>query len=130
MMKRRWMLKMGLGLTVLLTGLPYWLIPQYKVSLTSWTIPGVWLLVTFLMALIIQNWSQQKASQVTWWVGSGALIAVFLRILFDSLFVDPMSHKMFWVELTIAYGIGIIAAAIGAFAAQLVLAKDKETKKA
>jgi hypothetical protein len=130
MKKKRWMLKMGLAITVLLNGLPIWLVPQFKVSLDSWTMPLIWSLITLFMALIIQNWSQQKASQVAVWIGSGVMIAVFLRILFDSLFIDPMSHRLFLLELGIAYTIGMVTAAVGSYASQGLFSKNKSPKQA
>jgi hypothetical protein len=128
-MKRMWMLKLGLAITVLLTGLPYWLTPYYKVTLTEWPFPTLWAVVSFIIAAVIENWVHNRPSQTTWWIGSGALIGVFIKIMADSLFIDSLSHKAFLFELGIAYLVGMAGAGMGAYLTSLITTQEKKPTK-
>jgi hypothetical protein len=111
------------GLSFLAVGLPYWLIPYSEVNLPDALI-GPGLLVVCGAALLLRTFRAATFWRTTGLVGSTVPAAVMARILVEGL-LDPTSHNLWPLEVTIAAVLGLglacalAGAAVGSLTAQL-----------
>jgi hypothetical protein len=105
------------GLSFLVVGLPYWLIPYSKVNLPDALI-GPGLLVVSGTALLLRAFRAATFWRTTGLVGSSVPAAVMARVLVEGL-LDPTSHNLWPLEVIIAAVLGQACALAGAAAGSL-----------
>jgi NADH:ubiquinone oxidoreductase subunit 6 (subunit J) len=92
----------------------------------------IWLGVSFvsgIAAAVIYRKSFLFAGVIT---TAGFTVAIVLRIVFDLIFVDPTSHKLFHFELMIWCIMALIPAVAGAFLSNMIfriINKNRTEKK-
>jgi hypothetical protein len=91
---------------------------------------GIWLVVILgsflgsLAAMLLKNIHPFRASGFIW---IGIITSVFLRILYDILFYDSISHNLFPFEILIYYIVSYPSALLGAYL--IVIVRIVQVKK-
>lgn len=100
---------------IFIGGIAYWFQPYNQTTVLGvniWMIMGVG---AFLGALLLMIFLQEKPSRTALLVTLGVIIAIFARILFDTLFWDPTSHNLAPFELILAGCVTAPGAFIGVY---------------
>jgi hypothetical protein len=102
---------LGFAASLLVVGIPYWLVPYSKVSLPD-TLMGPQLIVVVgaaAFAYSVGNVSFRKSLAI---IGASVPAAVFLRVAVATA-IDPTSHNLWPIEIVIAAFVGLVCASIG-----------------
>jgi len=111
--------KVGLTLVGLIIGvIAYWLEPYVQTD-----IPGsffIWSVSAFLGSLLLMLFVNEKPPKIALLVSLGIALAVLLRIIYDTTFVDSTSHNLAPLEIIICGIITIPSAFAGAYLGLLI----------
>lgn len=86
-------------------------------------IPGsvlTWSLGTFLGSLLLMFFVNEKPPKIALLVSLGVALAVLLRIIYDTIFVDSTSHNLAPFEIIICGIITIPSAFVGVYLGLLI----------
>ena len=103
--------------SVLVVGVPYWLVPYGKVSLPD-TLAVTGLLVPAGAALVLRSCRVATFWTVASVIAASVPAAVLARVTVDCL-RDPMAHNLWPLEIAIVLPLGLIGALVGAVAGGL-----------
>ncbi|MCZ7556191.1 MAG: hypothetical protein M5R41_07310 [Bacteroidia bacterium] len=107
------------ALSVLSSGLPYWVVPYSQVSLpTTLIAPG--LLVAAFAAMLLVTLRKAFWLSSVLLIGSALPFLVLLRVIVEAI-MDPTSHNLWPFELIIAALLGLLTAGVGAVAGWFVV---------
>ena len=93
-------------------GIPYWQIEYAKVQLPN-SLVEPQLLVVVLAALVVRRFTGTSIWNATSLAGVAVPCAVAARVIVEGI-KDPTSHNLWPFEIVLAFGVGLIAAAVGA----------------
>lgn len=96
-------------------GLAYWFQPYNQMTLLGVNILVIMGIGAFLGALVILFFLTGKPSKIALMVVLGVIMAVFGRILFDTLFWDSTSHNLAPFEILIAIFVSVPSALAGSY---------------
>lgn len=105
---------------ILIGGLAYWFQPYNQTTLLGvniWLIMGIG---AFLGALLLIIFLRGKPSKIALLVALGVVIAIFARILYDTLFWDSTSHNLAPFELLLAGFVTVPCAFTGVYLGVLI----------
>ncbi len=100
--------------SALLGGLIHWPLPYNNRGWELFLFGG-WSLGVVFIAAISMILTTLRVRDVIFSAGFGPAIANFLRVLFDTTFIDPTSHNLFPFEIAFAVMLGIAAATVGSW---------------
>jgi hypothetical protein len=93
-------------------GIPYWQIEYAKVQLPN-SLVEPQLLVVVLASFVIRRFTGTSIWHATSLAGVAVPGAVAARVIVEAT-RDPTSHNLWPFEVVLAFGVGLIAAAVGA----------------
>ena len=108
-----------LAASALLGGLILWPLP-YNSHKWELFLYGGWALGVAFVAAVSMLATSLSVRDVTFTACFGPAIANFLRVLYDTTFIDPTSHNLFPFEIALAVILGIPSAAIGSWIGSLL----------
>lgn len=111
--------KVGITLAGLIIGvIGYWLEPYVQTD-----IPGsffIWSVGAFFGSLLLKLLVNEKPPKIALLVSLGIALAVLLRIIYDTIFVDSTSHNLAPFEIIICGIITILSAFVGVYLGFLI----------
>jgi hypothetical protein len=118
--------KVGIDITfvgLIIGGIAYWLEPYVRTD-----IPGsffIWSVGAFFWALLLILFVNEKPPKIALLVSLGIALAVLLRIIYDTIFVDSTSHNLAPFEIIICGIITIPSAFVGVYLGLLIKKLNK-----
>jgi len=103
-----------LAASALLGGLILWPLP-YNNHGWELFLYGGWSFGVAFIAAVSMLLTGLSIRDVTFTAGFGPAIANFIRVLFDTTFIDPTSHNLFPFEIALAVMLGLPSAAFGSW---------------
>ena len=106
---------------LILGGIAYWTQSYSELNIQdSSIIPIMWTAGPFFGALILMFLLKEKPWRLALLISCGFILAVFGRIVYDLVFIDPTHHNLFPFELAIC-GIFVLPCSFaGAYLAVLI----------
>lgn len=96
----------------------YWTMPYADIDKTS---PTGWFGAAFLAGIICGVFSEKHFARSGLLVTVGFALAIALRVVYDTTFVDPTSHNLFPIEVIIWSVMAAIPAFIGTLVGNQVI---------
>ena len=113
-----------LGLSI--GALGYWFQAYNETTLFGFSIWALMSGASFIGALAYRLFIPQKPLRIALWVAIGVVLAVLLRIVYDTTFYDASSHNLAPFELAFTGLLTFPAAFLGALLGQIVKGAGKK----
>lgn len=111
-----WIIFIGL----IVGGFSYWLNPYNELSLLGVHIYLILCIGSLLASFFIQILSNSNPIKIILFLSLGAIIAIVIRIIYDTAFWDSTSHNLAPFEILITAFIILPSAFVGVYLARLV----------
>jgi hypothetical protein len=118
-MKNKIRIRIGITLVgLIIGGLTYWLNPYGELGIPESVLPLS--LGAFLASFLLKLFEDEKSPKIALLVSLGIALAVLLRIIYDTVFVDSSSHNLAPFEIIICGIITIPSAFVGVYLGLLI----------
>jgi len=115
-----------IGLSLLAGGIIYWTIPIYDIALLSRLFIVKWCLPVILIGLISFPIGKKRPLNSSILITIGFVSAIIVRIIYDTVIIDPTSHNLWPFEIVISICITFPIAFIGSTITFLAFRKRVE----
>ena len=115
-----------IGLSLLVGGIIYWTIPIDDIALLSRQFIVKWCLPVILIGLISFPIGKKRPLNSSILITIGFVSAIIVRIIYDTVIIDPTSHNLWPFEIVISICITFPIAFIGSTISFLAFRKRVE----
>lgn len=105
-------------------GFPYWQIDYARLALPE-SLLGPGIVAVGVVAMIARAFGVGRFWKVWLWVAASVPWAVALRILLEAI-LAPGRHDLWWLELLIATGVGLVVSLLGTLVGSLLLLRSSK----
>lgn len=105
-------------------GFPYWQIDYARLALPE-SLLGPGIVAVGVVAMIARAFGVGRFWKVWLWVAASVPWAVALRILLEAI-LAPGRHDLWWLELFIATGVGLVVSLLGTLVGSLLLLRSSK----
>lgn len=105
-------------------GFPYWQIDYARLALPE-SLLGPGIVAVGVVAMMARAFGVGRFWKVWLWVAAAVPWAVALRILLEAI-LSPGRHDLWWLELLIATGVGLVVSLLGTLVGSLLLLRSSK----